>query len=182
VRSMSNGLLGVSLAVLLLLSSGLAGGVAAQEAVARAEPAAGAVLERPPSSVELWLEETPSTDGRVELQVVHIQSGGRVDLGGPAWDAGEPGHLKVQLRPDLGPGKYVVSWVVAEDGREDRGSYSFTVGDSSNESNDDLVTIALATFGAAGAALALGMVGYLARVRLGLVKARTPPEEGHSTR
>jgi hypothetical protein len=88
----------------------------------------------------------------------------------------------VQLRPDLGPGKYVVSWAVAEDGREDRGSYSFTVGDSSNERNDDLVTIALATFGAAGAAMVVGLLGYLGRARLGLVKAPPPPEQEHSTR
>jgi methionine-rich copper-binding protein CopC len=167
--------------MLLLFSTGVAG-VTAQEAVARAEPAAGAVLERPPSSVQLWLEEPPSAPGDAELRVVHNQSGGRVDLGGPAWDAAEPGHLKVQLRPDLGPGKYVVSWAVAEDGREDRGSYSFTVGDSSDERNDDLVTIALATFGAAGAAMVVGLLGYLGRARLGLVKAPPPPEQEHSTR
>jgi hypothetical protein len=56
------------------------------------------------------------------------------------------------------------------------------VGDSSNERNDDLVTIALATFGAAGAAMVVGLLGYLGRARLGLVKAPPPPEQEHSTR
>jgi methionine-rich copper-binding protein CopC len=168
--------------MLLLFFPGMGSGVAAQGAVARAEPAAGAVLDKPPSGVELWLEEPPSAPGDAQVQVVHNQSGRRVDLGGPAWDAGEPGHLKVQLRPDLGPGKYVVSWAMAEGGREDTGSYSFTVSEPSNGSNDDLVTIALATFGAAGAAVVVGLVAYVLRVRFGLVKAPPPPEEGHSTR
>lgn len=180
---MRNGLLaGVSLAVLLLFSPGLMPAVAAQEAVARAEPPAGAVLARAPSRVDLWLEEPPSAPGDAEVRVVHNESGERADLSAATWDVADPGHLKVQLRPDLGPGKYVVSWVVAEAGREHGGSYSFTVSASSNETNDDLVTIALATFGAAGAAAALGTAGFLARMRLGLVKAPPPPDEGHGTR
>jgi methionine-rich copper-binding protein CopC len=169
-----------SLAMLLLLSPVLASAVAAQEAVARAEPPVGAVLDRPPSRVELWLEKPPSAPGDVEVRVIHDQSGQRVDLGREAWDASDPGHLEVPLGPDLGPGKYVVSWVVAEDGREYSGTYSFTVGASADEGNDNLVTMALATFGAAGAAVVLGLAAYLVRVRLGLVKA--PPGEGDSTR
>jgi methionine-rich copper-binding protein CopC len=173
----------LSLAMLFLFSVGLASGVAAQEAVASAEPAAGAVLNRAPSRVELWLEQPPSAQGDAEVRVVHNESGRRVDVGGAAWDAADPGHLRVQLAPDLGPGKYMVSLVVAENGREYSGSYSFTVGESSSQSNDHLVTIALATFGAAGAAVVVGLLAYLLRVRLGLVKAPPPPpDEGHNTR
>lgn len=176
---MRSGLLAGSLALVVLLSLGLAGVVAAQEAVARAEPAAGAVLDRAPARVELWLEEPPSAAGEADVQVVHNQSGRRVDLGGASWDAGGSGHVKVQLRPDLTPGKYVVSWVVGADGREGGGSYSFMVREPLREGNDDLVTIALATFGVAAAAVVVGMVAYLARLRLGLAKA-PPFEGGHS--
>ena len=175
-------LAGVSLAMLLLFSPASALLAAAQEGVMRAEPPAGAVLDSAPSRVDLWLAEPPSTAGDAEVRVVHTQSGQRVDLGGAAWDAADASHLKLELRPDVGPGKYVVSWIIAEDGRQERGTYSFTVGDSSSGSNDDLVTIALATFGAAGAAVVVGLVAYFLRVRLGLAKAPPPSDEGHNTR
>jgi hypothetical protein len=79
----------------------------------------------------------------------------------------------------LGSGKYVVSWVVASGGYEAKGSFAFTVADQSKEENDNLVTIALATFGVAGAATVVGLLGYLLRVRLGLVKPPPPPDEVH---
>jgi hypothetical protein len=51
----------------------------------------------------------------------------------------------------------------------------------SNGGNDHLVTMMLATFGVAGAAVVIGLLAYLLRVRLGLVTAPPPPGEGHDT-
>jgi len=153
---------------------------AAHDPIARTEPAAGAVLEGTPSAVEVWLIEPLSTQDGAEVRVVHNQSGQRVDAGGTAQDPSDPAHLSVQLRPDLGPGKYVVSWAVVSGGHEETGSFSFAVADQAREENDDLVPIALGTFGAAAGMIVVGTLGYLLRARLGLVKP--PPEEGRGSR
>jgi hypothetical protein len=55
--------------------------------------------------------------------------------------------------------------------------FSFAAADPQAEDNDDRVTIALATFGVAAAAVVVGLLGYLLRVWLGLVKPPPPPEE-----
>jgi len=60
---------------------------------------------------------------------------------------------------------------------EAEGSFSFAAANPSAEDNDDRVTIALATFGVAAAAVVVGLLGYLLRVWLGLVKPPPPPEE-----
>jgi methionine-rich copper-binding protein CopC len=173
---------GVAAAAAGLLWLVLASGVAAQDPYERTEPAAGAVLDRAPSRVEVWLEEPPAVAGEAELRVVHNQSGTRVDLGGEPLDPSEPRHLKVLLRPDLGPGKYVVSWAVSgSDNGEIGGSFSFTIADSAQEENDDLVPIALATFGAAAAAAVVGLLAYVLRVQLGLVSPPPPPESQHGS-
>jgi hypothetical protein len=57
------------------------------------------------------------------------------------------------------------------------GSFPFAAVNPSAEDNDDRVTIALATFGVAAAAVVVGLLGYLLRVWLGLVKPPPPPEE-----
>lgn len=62
------------------------------------------------------------------------------------------------------------------------GSFSFAAVNPSTEDNDDRVTIALATFGVAAAAVVVGLLGYLLRVRLGLVKPPPPPKEAHGSR
>jgi len=159
----------------------VAAGVAAQPLVERTEPAAGAVLERPPSSVDVWLEAPLSDGDEAELRVVHNQSGQRVDMGGGRLDPAEPAHLRVLLRPDLDPGKYVASWEVLSPNEEAKGSFSFTVADVSSQGNGDLVRVALATFGVAAGAMGVVFLGFLLRVRLGLVKPPPPPGEPHGS-
>lgn len=56
-----------------------------------------------------------------------------------------------------------------------------TAADSSSGRNDNLVEIALITFGAAAGAMAVLSLGYLLRVRLGLVKPPPPPSEQHGS-
>jgi methionine-rich copper-binding protein CopC len=153
--------------------------VAAQNPIERTKPAAGAVLESPPSSVEVWLQEPLSTGGRADLQVVQSQSGTRVDMAAASLDENDRTHLKVPLPRDLGSGKYVVSWAILSGGYMTQGSFSFTLLSPSPQDNDDRVTIALGTFGAAAAAVVVGLLGYLLRLRLGLVKPPPPPEERH---
>jgi methionine-rich copper-binding protein CopC len=155
--------------------------LAAQNPVERTKPAAGAVLESAPSSVEVWLQEPLSTGGRADLQVVQSQSGARVDMAAASIDENDPTHLKVPLPRDLRSGKYVVSWAILSGGYMTEGSFSFTLASSSPQDNDDRVTIALGTFGAAVAAVVVGLLGYLLRLRLGLVKPPPPPEERHGS-
>jgi methionine-rich copper-binding protein CopC len=121
----------------------LAPGVAAQNPIKSTEPVAGAVLESPPSSVEVWLEEPLSTEAKAGLRVLHNQSETRVDL---------PAALPAEAAANPPTGD-----------------------------NDDRVTVALATFGAAAAAVVVGLLAYLLRVRLGLVKPPPPPEEPHGS-
>lgn len=179
---MRNGLIIVAaLAVGAVSSLMFVSAVAAQNPIKRTEPVAGAVLESPPSNVEVWLEDPLSTEAKAELQVVHSQSGTRVDLAAASLDKGDPTHLRVPLPRDLASGKYVVSWAVLSGGYETEGSFSFTVLSPSTGNNDDRVTIALATIGVAAAAVVVGVLGYLLRVWLGLVKPPPPPEEPHGS-
>jgi methionine-rich copper-binding protein CopC len=178
-RFVKNGLIVVFLVVACLSPLAFTTGVAAQNPVERTEPQAGAMLGKAPANIGVWLEEPLSTEAGAELRVVHNESGKHVDVGSAALDPNEPTHLEVQLRRDLGHGKCVVSWVVASGGHEAKGTFSFTVADQAKEENNNLVTIALATFGVAGAATVVGLLGYLLRVRLGLVKPPPPPDEVH---
>jgi methionine-rich copper-binding protein CopC len=182
VRSVRNGLIVVGALVagtLWALTS--VPGVAAQNPIERTEPAAGAVLESPPSTVEVWLQEPLSTGAKADLQVVQSQSGARVDMAAASLDESDPTHLKVPLPRDLGSGRYVVSWAILSGGYVTEGSFSFTLVSPSPQDNDDRVTIALGTFGAAAAAVVVGLLGYLLRLRLGLVKPPPPPEERHGS-
>jgi len=149
----------------------------------RTDPEAGAVLDRPPVSVDVWfpLELDPSEPA--ELRVVHNPSGRRVGLGGEdALDPADHTHMRVLLAPDLGPGRYVVSWeATGVDGHPAYPtSYSFTVAEA-ERSNDDQVTLMLAAFGAAAFAASVGTVGFLLRRLLGLVEGppKQPPAEHH---
>ena len=72
-------------------------------------------------------------------------------------------------------------WLEEPRPAEAEGSFSVAAVNPSTEDNDDRVTIALATFGVAAAAVVVGLLGYLVRVRLGLVKPPPPPEEPHGS-
>jgi hypothetical protein len=79
------------------------------------------------------------------------------------------------------PSGGVQVWLEEPRPAQAEGSFSFAAVNPSTEDNDDRVTIALATFGVAAAAVVVGLLGYLVRVRLGLVKPPPPPEEPHGS-
>ena len=64
------------------------------------------------------------------------------------------------------------------DGEGVVGSYSFSVDDAAGE-DDDRVPVALATFGAAVAAVLVLSAGYLLRRRLGLIKPPPTQDREH---
>ena len=72
------------------------------------------------------------------------------------------------LQPDLGP---------ASSGRSLRSARA----EPAAEENDDLVPVAVATFGVSAAAMGVGALAHLVRLRLGLVKPHPAPEEGHES-
>jgi hypothetical protein len=73
------------------------------------------------------------------------------------------------------------AWVVASGVAEANDSLSFSAAQVSSQGNDDLVAVALITFGVAVGAMAVMSLGYLLRVRLGLVKPPPPPDEQHGS-
>ncbi len=95
----------------------------------RTDPERGAVLDEPPTSVEVWFAAELDRSKPAELRVEHNPSGRRVDQGGDQpLDPADPTHMRVLLEPDLPPGRYVVSWkATGMDGHPAPGSFSFTI-------------------------------------------------------
>jgi copper transport protein len=105
------------------------------------DPAAGAAVSAPPSTVTIWFTE--------ELQPqdswIHVldANGARVDMDDSAILANDETALKVSLRPGLGVGSYTVSWQnLSQDGDGLAGSFAFGIGQAptstgSNEMDDD---------------------------------------------
>jgi len=144
----------------------------------RTSPEAGAVLDQPPTSVDLWFPLELDISKPVELRVVHNLSGRRVDRGGEdPIDPIDPKHMHVALVADLRPGRYVVSWkATSVDGHPAYPtSFSFTMAEPVVATNDERVPMMLAVFGAAVFTVSVGGVGYLMRRQLGLVAP--PPEQ-----
>jgi copper transport protein len=102
-------------------------GAEAHALVLRSNPADGAVLEKPPSSVEITYTESPDVD----LSVVHVldSTGRTVESGKLERVRGDPLSVRVPLRP-IGNGVYTVTWRVLSrvDGHVTGGSFSFGVG------------------------------------------------------
>ena len=148
----------------------------------RTEPEAGAVLERPPTAVDVWFGADLDRSKPAELRVVHNPSGRRIDRGGEdPLDPQDADHVRVALEPDLAPGRYVVSWeATGVDGHPVRGGYSFSVAEP-ERARDDQVPLMLAVFGAAAFVVSVGTVGYVLRRLLGLVEGppTQPPAEHH---
>jgi len=176
------GLLGSVLATALLSLALPVFAALADSPPERASPEVGAVLERPPAAVEVWVAARLDASKGAELKVVHIPSGRRVDRGGDeALDSADPQHLRVTLEPDLAPGRHVVSWeATGVDGHPTEGSYAFTVAPLV-ATNEDRVPLMLAVFGVAVFAVSVGGLGYLFRRQLGLVAPppEQPPSEHH---
>ncbi|MGH7458369.1 MAG: copper resistance CopC/CopD family protein [Longimicrobiaceae bacterium] len=103
----------------------------------RAEPAADAVLGRPPTEVRLWF--TTSVQLPPDAIVVIGPDGRRVDRGEAGVDSGDSRIVTVALDAAL-PGVYRVRWsVLSPDGHPVRGGYRFTV-ESGTEAADRAAT------------------------------------------
>ncbi len=92
------------------------------------DPADGAVLDVAPSSVTLKFDDELASEGA--KLVVTAADGSSADAGNGGVDLSDAEHktMTVDLKPNLGPGTYTVTWsVVGDDGHEVGSSISFEV-------------------------------------------------------
>jgi copper transport protein len=170
VRALRRLLLGSLLGVLLVL---LAGGPASAHAeLESTDPAAGAVLPRPPEQVRLRFTESVTTPtGAVR---VLAPDGTSLDLG-PVRARGA--LVTVDLPTTLARGSYLVVWrVVSDDSHPVAGSFSFSVGERSAVPSASppsaprglsMTLGVLRWLGFVGAALAIGGLAFAAWCRPG---------------
>lgn len=155
--------------VLLVLAAGPASAHAELEST---DPAAGAVLPRPPEQVRLRFTESVTTPtGGVR---VIAPDGTRVD---PVSVRARGALVTVELPPVLARGSYLVVWrVVSDDSHPVAGSFSFAVGErsavpsASAPSAPRGLSVALGVLrwlGFVGAALAIGGLAYAVWCRPG---------------
>jgi methionine-rich copper-binding protein CopC len=89
----------------------------------KSEPADGATLTTPPTSVQLHFNEKP------DLKVTKVEitgPSGKVELG-PAHSMAE-NDIMAAIKGPLGNGKYTVNWQAAgKDGHVQKGAFSFSV-------------------------------------------------------
>ena len=118
--------LAVLLGALPLLSLVAASPVSAHALPVASDPAPGAVLQQPPTSVVMWFNEAPDP-ALSSIQV--LDTGGRHhEVGHAASSPGAPRVLSVPVR-DIVKGVYTVGWltVSSSDGHRVSGSYEFGV-------------------------------------------------------
>jgi len=94
------------------------------------DPQDGAVLAQPPAEVHVWFTEELFRREGANTLAVFGPSGGQVDQGDARIDDDDRTHMLVSLNPGLPDGQYAVRWqsLALEDGDEDSGEFSFTVG------------------------------------------------------
>jgi len=93
-------------------------------------PAIGAVLQTPPTRVDIYTDsDMAKITGKNVIEVTN-SAGQRVDDGNTVLDDADRRHLYVQLQPNLPPGRYVVSFQTLSDvdGELDHGRFAFYVG------------------------------------------------------
>ena len=93
--------------------------------VSRSEPRGGATLGEPPAQIRIWF------DGPIEslFAMIRVENGDkrRVDKGDGRVHPGDNRLLQVGL-PPLPPGRYRVFWsVIARDGHQREGDFSFLI-------------------------------------------------------
>jgi methionine-rich copper-binding protein CopC len=121
-------LLAAALAVALALSLGSGGVALAHARYVRSEPAQGTSVATPPERVTVFFSALLTPTGST-LTVVD-GAGATVSQGAAQVVPSDQHAMQIALRPALGPGTYTVRWqsVSAEDGEDDSGTFSFTVG------------------------------------------------------
>jgi len=116
------GLVAAAAAAAFLLAAGPAG---AHAFLTRSEPAAGAVVQTPPTEVRLFFDE-----GVRPAKILVSRGGGPSAVAGkPFVPAGHPNEIVVPLRHDLAPGPYAVNWseLDLDDGHVISGAFVFAV-------------------------------------------------------
>lgn len=110
---------GMVMAVVLSLSAT----VLAHMKLAKALPAANAVVAAKPAKVQIWFTQAPD---KAVSRVTLTGPSGQVKLGAPTVDADKSMSAAVEgTTPD---GSYKVAWQAAgDDGHVQKGEYSFTV-------------------------------------------------------
>lgn len=107
------------------------GDALAHARLTRAEPADGAVLTAPPTSIELWFNERLDDEFN-DVAVYRARDGAPADeknlaAGAPLVDEADRTHLETPVGA-LAPGDYVVQWkVLSRDGHSARGRLRFKV-------------------------------------------------------
>lgn len=108
-----------------LLMIALPGSAAAHAELVTSTPADGEILATAPAEVVLTFSEAP---GPRSSAAVLDGTGATIATGGP--DSSDATVIRVAL-PVLAPGAYEVQWTtVAEDGHIERGTFSFSVAES----------------------------------------------------
>lgn len=96
------------------------------------EPAADAVLAVAPEQVRIWFTQELFRRQGMNQLAVYDAAGQRVDLADTAIDDDDRTLMWVSLPPALPDGRYTVRWqaISAEDGHEEQGEFTFTVGEA----------------------------------------------------
>lgn len=102
----------------------------------------------------------------------------RTELGEGSVLEGPRSSVEVWLEKPMSTGAQAELRLV---GNPSGSSFSSTIAEAAREENDDLVPMALATFGVAVAAMVVGLAAYLLRLRLGLVQPPPAPEDLHES-
>ena len=183
-RTMRRAAIAIAVVAALLV----AGPAAAHSLPQSSQPAAGAVLESPPTVVTITFGEDPD---HVLSTIQVLDAGGHVVSSGKAVVApDDPLTLSVGLMP-LGPGVYTVAWrtVSAVDGHSASGSFAFGVGAAPGIGGPGASPITPdATVAASPSAIAilgrfllyLGLIGLVGGACFGLLVA--PPATAVRTR
>lgn len=93
-------------------------------------PAQGAVVQTSPARVDIFTaQEMKKQQGADEITVTDATTS-RVDTGDTTVDDKDRKHFSVGLKPNLPPGRYLVSFknVSDEDGEADHGQFAFYIG------------------------------------------------------
>lgn len=117
----------VGLLATILLTVGFSSQVAAHARFVRSEPATEARLATAPQRVTIWFSQLVDPTGS-SITVIDA-AGATVSQGAAQRLPDDHKALRIELRPNLGPGQYTVQWATssAEDDEKADGAFTFTL-------------------------------------------------------
>lgn len=121
--------IGLASAVVLVAMAGLATTASAHARYKNSTPGTAEVVQTSPAKLDLYFtQDIQKVSGAYEIQVERDR-GASVTAAPAVIDDGDRSHLTVALKPNLGAGRYVVSWknVSDDDGDPAEGAFSFYV-------------------------------------------------------